>query len=429
MKHLFCIIFFNIFILVGLFAQESNQEFVNLIHQAIEKSPVIQLSAEDVKKSERELKSAKASFFPHLYIQGSVGADLFRLDRFNDNNYGSTMILDWDFFQNGALFYRLDSARSQHYISELAHQKKIVDLIFEIKNLFFEYYESLLLYQTSKLEFELMTNKFQIFDKDLEIGKITYAEWFKEKMNFNELQNQLLISEDALSSKEEKIQYFLGEDFDVSKFDWDQLLACETELIDFKQVDKKIFDLKYEYLESQTQLKLSQKAYRLAKWRKWPRISLFTGSDFGVDDLGSESSQIEFRTGAIVRYPLFDGGMTKNQILLSKLAYERTLLNHEILSKNIERDLNNKYKAIEFSLKKLEYEKKYFEVSQQDFQKAEIDYEHGKISPIELKELELILRRNQNRYYLSKIDVLRRQAEFANFFSCGWVWEIVDEVD
>ena len=82
-------------------------------------------------------------------------------------------------------------------------------------------------------------------------------------------------------------------------------------------------------LVSKENERLSKQARKFAKLKRLPQLQLFTGNAFALDDLGRSRNQLEFRTGMILKYPLYDGGETRHQIETAKTNHEKAKLEYE----------------------------------------------------------------------------------------------------
>ena len=396
-------------------------EWIELINNSAENSATIKMYQEDIKKAERELKNSKAAFFPQLSLQGSVGADLFNLDDFSENNLASTLILDWDFFQNGALLYRIETAKSQVELVKLAFEKRKMEMIYEIKNLFLDIFQEQLNMEVDQLELALATRKMEVFDKQLELGKITRVVWLKEKMRLLELENNKQLNVKSFNSRRDRLNQVLLKDVDINQFDWSFILELIIPIKTFDECIEIAQKQRHDLIESGIQLYLAEKAFKYAKWKRLPKVSFFSGSDYALDDLGTQNSDIQFRTGAIVRYPLYDGGATKSQILLAELSYKRACINNDVLQERVMNDIKNQLSDWEFNVQRLELEKKYYSLTNDEMDKASIDFKQGKISDIEFQEILLNEKKSLTRLNKAKLDLYRKQMEIAKIIGTNWL--------
>ncbi len=405
----------------------SSQEWVQILKQVFEKTPYLKNYEEDVLKAERELKVAKASLLPHFTLQNSLGVDLLRVEEFNEKDISNSLLLDWNFFQNGEVFIRIMIAKYQIQLSRLAYEKRKVELAHEIKGMIVDLFQNKLELNLKDAELKLLQKKVDILEEQFQAGKIKRSEWIKEKMNFLNLQNNFRFEKNTYQIHFNKLQKMLNQPLNENLLSWDALEGLYQEPRAMDVYNQWAAQHRQDVLESQIQVKISESGYKLAKWKRWPQLSLFSGSDFAIDDVDRASSDFQFRTGAIVRFPLYDGGFIKSQILLAELGYKRSKIDYDFLIEKIQNEVVEHYEQWQAVLSNVEAEFSNFELADEETQKAELDYQQGKIAQLELEEIALNKQRAELHWWISKLALLKEQIQMDKILGCVWMQDIFHE--
>jgi len=361
------------------------REIDELVEKALQNSKELDLMNKDIERSKMELKNAKTSYFPHLYLQGTAGVDLFSLDDFDrERNLGSNLILDWNFFQNGLVFYRVQQAKAQVELTILNREKQKIQMAYDIRALICELVEKKALLSIVEIEFNLTQRSLEKARLEFKQGKTRRADMMKAETQVFESENTLRRSRVELQILERKLKDYTGLEewtlFDGT-FERSVLLAqTKEDLIALGQKQRA------EAKEGEIQCMLTKKAVKVAKLGRLPRVDLFAGNAFAVDDFEKGSDEFEFRTGVIARYPLYDGGQTKLQIVMAEMAAEKADYQMIQIRKKIDQEVEAAYEELLNAKALRDSGSAQYESIREELGKSEIELKNGEISDFDHQE-------------------------------------------
>jgi outer membrane protein TolC len=168
-----------------------------------------------------------------------------------------------------------------------------------------------------------------------------------------------------------------------------------------------------EVRESEIQFELSRKAVRVAKLGRWPRVDLFAGNAFAVDDFERSSDQFQFRTGVIARYPLYDGGETKLQIILAEMASRKSEFQWNQSKQRVIEEVEKAFEEVLNAQEFLQSGEAQLKAIRDESKKAEIEYENGNLSAFEWDEAQFSFKKTKIHFLDIEIGVLKSKPNLA----------------
>ncbi|MBI1870579.1 MAG: TolC family protein [Chlamydiae bacterium] len=389
-----------------------------LVDRSIKVSQDLKLMDEDIERAQEELKVAKTAYWPKLSLQGNLGVDLFSLGSFElDRNAGSNLILDWNFFQNGWVTYRIEQAKAQVEISRLHRQSRELELAYQMKVLICEALQK-------EAELNLQLEEFQLIEKtrekaqvELRQERLRRADFLKTQVQFFDHKNLL----EKLKREYQKLLQKLKERSDLSDMEGiDNPLGEEEQNPLSKEVliDKALLH-RVEIREAEIQWDLSRKAVKVAKLGRWPRLDLFAGNAFALDDLEREGDSFQFRTGVIARYPLYDGGEIKLQISLAEMAERKAQFQWKEAKRRVSEEVEEAYDEWMNAKVNLESGMQEKNFIQEEVGKAEAEFKKDRLSPYEWEEAQLNLKRSELRLLALRLEVWKAKARLAKGVGVG----------
>lgn len=401
----------------SLFAEEAvstkTYRISELVQRAIENSQELKLMDQDIDRTKKELKFAKTSYLPHLTLQGSAGVDLLSPGSFDaSKNIGSDLILDWNFFQNGLVFLRVAQAKAQVELAVLGKKRQEIDLACQIQNRIFEILEKQAAGKIQSRELELERKNLEKAREEFQHGKNRRMDVLKVQTQVFEKQNILekikRENEFLLNKFKEDTGLSLSDNFEI---EWDPIDSV------FSQTKEACLEIalanRVEVREGEIQCQLSEKSLRVAKLGRLPRLDLFAGNAFALDDFERSSNQFQFRTGVIARYPLYDGGETKLQIILAEIAKRKADFQWDQGKRKITEEVEKAYGQMLDAQALRESGKSQLETIQAELQQSQIEYQNGNLSALEWEEALLTSGRAKFNDEGLQWGVLRAQAALA----------------
>ena len=384
-----------------------------MVQKVIDNSKEIQLLDQDIEKAKKELAYAKTSYFPRLTLQGSLGVDLLSLDEFDAaNNMGSDLIFDWNFFQNGMVIYRVTQAKAQLEITIMNRKKQEIDRIHDVR---FRIYDLL----EKKESVDLQMREFELAQKTLEKARTEFQQGRSRRTDLLKIETQMYEKKNNYekSNRQYRLMYQklkkdaalpLEEEFDIEK---------NPQVPDFLEAKGTCLEAavgnRIETREAEIQFELSKKAVWVAKLGRFPQIDFFAGNAFALDDLENGTGEFQFRTGVIARYPLYDGGQIKLQIVMAEMACRKAEFQWQESKRKVQEEVEKTYDDWINVQASFESGKTQLDSMKAEMEQAEIEYKNGNISPFEWEEAQLNFERMENYYYGLKLGLLRAQADLA----------------
>ncbi|MFC1668362.1 TolC family protein [Chlamydiota bacterium] len=382
----------------------------SVIDHIIEHSPEMEMALEDIKKAKRELKTAKTYYLPHLTLQGSAGVDLLHTEDFDKNNLGADLILDWNFFRNGRLIYRVAQAKATVIEAELKKYDLELKIALETKQNIFDLLTQKAQLEIDRVELEREKKKLEKLQIQYDQGQVKQTDITRFKATLFEKEQRYLkkkteytfswltFSRHAPVEDITHVDYSLYTSDAFSKVTLDELQEFALENMPKNKINKMSVDL-------------SKKGTRLARWRRWPQVELFAGNAFALDDLGEDNNELELRTGVIVRYPLYDGGEIKNEILLAKLQERRAQLMYDQGLDEIKDQVREDYYNVEAQQALFEAASMHFNILKKDMEQSDLEFENGLIAQFDYDELMLTLEKARLRKMNAYFDLLKAFAK------------------
>ncbi|MDP3981838.1 MAG: TolC family protein [Chlamydiota bacterium] len=396
------------FLIIPAFSRGSTEEYLEqLIMEALQRSDQLQLLEEDIARAENELKNAKSFYWPRLSLQGSAGVDLLHLDAFStDRNLGSNLILDWDFFQNGMVKYRIEYAAAQLQMVKNDVANTRLDLYFQLKNNFFDLFEKKERLHLMQQEYRLKEIAFERVKIEIEQGQRPRIDLLKEKAKLMDDQIRFEKTEREFAFLVKKLEGETGAN-DLSSFALDMTDIDEPAELDKNMITDLALEERIDIKDTKIQIDLALKAYRVAKWKRWPSVNIFAGNAFALDDLGASNDRFQFRTGLIARYSIYDGGERSLQIKVAGLQLKKAKLKLKQVIRKAKEDIELALDELRNSRELMHSGELQYRIIQDDLEREKIDLEHHKISNYDWDEAMLSVEQFKVRQISLYLNYLR----------------------
>lgn len=404
------ILIFNIIILTAqseiLFPDTSKSYHLDdLVQMAIETNEELKLLDEEIARSKMELKNAQTGYFPRLTLQGSAGVDLFSIGSFDtDNNLGSDLILDWNFFQNGLVALRVDQAKANVELVLLQKKRQMIDLAYQIKLMGMDLLIRKEQISLAEQDLSLARKMFEKSEVEFKQGGLRRSELLKFEMQIFEAEHHLEKMKREYDLLIKKVKNETG----IVHAEVE--LIAEPDAVTYPSREKCmsfVLTSRTEIREGEIQYYLSKKAVRVAKLARFPRVDLFAGNAFALDDFERTTDQFQFRTGIIARYPLYDGGQTKLQIVLAEMAVRKAEFQWNQMKKKVLDETEKAYDEFVNEQALLEGGKNQMTSIGNEWEQAQMEYKTGELSDLELEESRVTLERARIRQFELNLGLLR----------------------
>jgi adhesin transport system outer membrane protein len=385
-----------------------------LVQKTLESSQELKLLDEDIERSNIELRNARTFYLPRLSLQGNAGVDLLSISSFDpDNNLGANLILDWNFFQNGLVSFRVEQAKAQVELNKLQRKRQMMDIAYRVKSMV---YEAI----SRKAGMELLIQDLHLKKKSLEKTKTEFEQGLHRRSELLKAETQVFEKQTGLEkSKREydlliqKLQAEAGLPTAIQKIELGIDSFDEIPLEMKASCLSIALENRPEIKEAQIHCDLSRRAIRVAKLGRLPRLDLFAGNAFAVDDFERSNDQFQFRTGMIARYPLYDGGETKLQILIAEMTSRKAEFQWNQAKLRVKEEVEKAFEEVLNAQAVLQSGKTHRDVIRDEFEKAEIEFKDGNLSAYEAEEARFNLGMAKIQFLDLELEFLKAKAKLA----------------
>lgn len=423
----------GVFILLSLSgqAQQSGESFKlrDCVQFALQHHPNSTIYVNNVQAAEEKVRENRAAFLPS--ISGNVNLDYniklqtsiipagalspteTRLQMGSKFSSGAYVQADQYFFDQSSRM-AVRSAKVEKEISDLNVLKENETLIYNTAS---AYYQVLTYREKGKL---LAENEAQ-YKQLLEILKLRYQqgvvkknEYDRTRVNLNNIQAELALSENNYTLALNKLKNAMGMDLDVvltidESIDYSTPASMPevsdlntSELVAYRIDEKNV-------LLKEVDLLKKRAAY-------FPTISAY--AKYGVNAYGSQASNA-FTTwfdysslGIKMSVPIFSGFKRNSQLSQSKIAAENQRLTLKLNSDTYKLDYQNSGTQVFSSYTSLVKNKENLELAKEVLEATRVEYQEGTATPSTFLDADYSYKEAQSNYITSLLDFLNAQLSF-----------------
>ena len=336
--------FFLIFMQIGVVSAE--EEHILALDKAIklvlEQSKQVQLADEELAGSRRAYKDAVHALYPQLWVQATVSGDLFEYENFfDDQNIGTSLVLQWNFFQNGQLRFRIYQARTNLEVARLRRKERTVDIVYEISELYYDILKRKGALTISEKELDLEQKRLELVRRQFEQEAIEEERMREKETTFFEHQLLHTRKQQAYEMQFMRLNELtgLGEITDVA--DVERRFDAELDLTPERFV-LAAYHNRIDLLVQTEFTKLAEKGAKFVRLKRLPQVRVFTSSDYQLREEGA-FEDLTFRAGMAVSYPLYDAGGIKREIQAAESYYKQAKIQFSIAKARAELDVKETY--------------------------------------------------------------------------------------
>jgi len=362
--------------------------FSKAVGLVLEQSKQIQLADEELEAARRAYKGAVRALYPRLWAQAMVSGDLFEYkDFFDDRNLGTSLVLEWNFFQNGQLRFRIHQARVTLEVAELRRDQRTTDIAYETRELYYNILKGKGALHISEKELELERKRMELIRRQFEQGTAEESQVREKQAAFFERQ--------LIHTRKQQA-------YEMQFMRLSELTGLE-EIIDVADVERR-FDTELEptpqpFIQAayhnctevliQTELtKLAEKGAKFSRLKRLPQVRVFTSSDYQLQD-PSGIEDLAFRAGMAVSYPIYDAGSTRREIQAAESNFRQAKIQFSIAKAKAEFDVKEAYWNYMNNLKLYQIADERKLLGEKDYQRSKRELQSGKLSQTEYEEAEL----------------------------------------
>ena len=406
-KSRFCLSpLFGILLAGSALAQVPSTSLKELLHFALEHSPVLDTAKRNKSVRELEIQSAIGKFKPNLDLTSTLGLQNNVPIATQDagaslltNNpsapwYSSLSLgLTETLYDNGVSLNQLDVAHLNQRLAEIQWRKARASLVLDVATEYYHFSLASVLLQVRKKQQEVL-------DKQFETLKGQYYQGFKTKSDFLRLKTQVQRAElDRISSENDIVLsqtnlrkligvQIAGTDRPVL-FDPENLEQEPLPVTSFPKEAPKVQSF-YDSKIAEIQEEINGQTVDLVRRQFLPRLNLAAGMTYSNQNFVNGQSdfmagnQLSWNVLATIQYNLWDWGTRRRDI---DVAVHNEEIQRNSLRQNL-LEVNSQIQAVMAELargqRSLKLSRELLEMETESNQTLEAQYREGKVSYLDL---------------------------------------------
>jgi outer membrane protein TolC len=400
---------------ISAFSDETDNVFTleRAVATVLEKSSRMKLADAELEAAERAYISSVRALYPKVRLQAIVNGDLFEAEHFfDDENIGTNLVLDWNFYQNGQLRFRISRARTNLKIAEIKRGQRSDDIALETTALYHGILKKKGALRISEKEHELMEKKLKVVRQRFESGDEEESKAREAESSFFESQLNITRSRQACEMQLMRMRELLELDCIPELVEIPDDIATEVD-ITTEQCVLTAYDSATPLRIRAKMLKLARKGAKFSKLKRLPHVRFFTGSDFELSDQ-DRTRDLAFRAGLALSYPLYDAGEVKRDIQTAESGLEQARIQQNISRADAEIEVKQAYWEYinQITLYKIGVERN--EQSQKAYRKSMLNFEVGQITQSDLARAGIDRMKSEQTLNDLALDVLLAKQKLLN---------------
>ena len=403
------------FFTAGAFSDEPGNVFTleRAVATVLEKSSRMKLADAELAAAERGYISSVRELYPKVRLQAIVNGDLFQVDHFfDDQNIGTNLVLDWNFYQNGQLRFRISQARTNLRIAEIKREQRSDDIALETTALYHAILKQKGALRISEKEHELMKKELEVVRQKFESGDEEESKLREAESSFFESQLNITRRRQACEMQLMRMRELLELNRIPELVDIPSEIETEIE-ITTEQCVRTAYDSATPLRIRARMLTLARKGAKFSKLKRFPHVRFFTGSDFELTNQ-EQNRDLAFRAGLAVSYPLYDAGEVKREMETAKSNLEQARIQQNIARADAELKVKQAYWEYinQITLYKIGAERN--ELSQKAYRKSMLNFEVGQITQSSLTRAGIDRMKSEQTLKDLALDVLLAKQKLLN---------------
>ncbi len=382
----------------------------------------IALADERVDFAARALRNAKRRRLPRLSVQTWLSGDVFRIDQWSDNNIGTYLTLDWDFYQNGAMMQQVAQSWANLASALFTRQRAVSEEITATTNLFYDTLKA-------KRQIEFAEGTLKLDELQLDIVRSWFSEGRRTRSELGDAEAKVFESRLTLTRARQDFQKAIltlrqrtGDESIVSVED---LPRGITWAVDFALEDaiRTALDHQPDVLIPKANVELAKLGVKYAKLRRWPSVRFLTGTDYAFAPSGT-TRDFGFRVGVILSYPLYDAGDRKSRIETARSGLRQARMEQLQAQDQMEQKVTDSYSAVSNQLDLLHLAEKRHQKVETDFAIAQEDFKEETIGNLEMARIRLQHLQSVRQIEGLRLDALLARAKLLQSIGVSFTEEI-----
>jgi outer membrane protein TolC len=369
----------------------------------------IALANEQFEAAVRALHDAKKRRLPRVGVQGWFSGDLFEVGEWGDQNLGSYLTLDWDFYQDGAIMQAIAQSWANLKSAQYTRRQTVLELIYGATSLFYDALKARRQIESGNQTLAVDEMRLKIVRAEFEQGRRTQFELVDAEGRVLDSRLSLTRAQQALAKVTMGLRQLTRDDAIESIEDLPRGITWQ---LDFpvEHAVRTALARQPNVLIARANVELATMGVKYARLKRLPSVRFLTGTDYAFAPL-ARPEDFGFRVGVIVSYPLYDAGDRASRIEDARSALKRAEIQLWQAQDQMKEEVTDSYASVSNQLTLLELAEKGHEKVKTEFEIAKKRYEERKIDELQMAEIRSRYTQSVERVESYRLDALLARAK------------------
>ncbi len=386
---------------------------------ALLNSPLIGVAEGSVRKSELDVKDAKANFLPEISLSGGYYInDTYNTLSWNSDHYDLALSASIEPFSSGRTYLDVERTDANLTSAREGYRLTRMNLIMEVIEGYYNLLKASQMLDLRRSTLEQKEYQLEFSKAQFELGMVPRADTLKARaalesarVSLHEADGELLISKAELNEV-----MGLDLDFPISIED------VELEKLDVPEFDSVLMVayMNRPDVEQRRALIAASKYNMMIAWiNRLPTLTLTGGyslnaEHFAFEDLPLNRSNwddnSDWSVGLILSFPIFDGGVKSRAIKKANIDLNNARLENKDLERQVELEVKSAHINLDNASKKIDLTQRQVASAEESYETALGRYKNGLAPITEVIDAEVALTEGQIDFISSKYDFLEAEA-------------------
>ncbi len=386
---------------------------------ALKNSPLVAIAEGRVKKSELDVRDARADLLPDVELSGGYYLNKtynrFEWDR---DYYDLQLSASIQPFNSGRTYLNVERTNEGLISTKEGYRLIRMNLIMEVIS---RYYNLLNAFQMLDLrERTLEQKKYQLeFSKaQFELGMVPRADTLKARVDLEAARVDLHEANGELLIRRAELNEAMGFDLD-SCISIEDVDLKEFNLPEFDSVLNVAYDKRPDLKQQEAIVAASDYNMKIAWINRLPTLTLRGGYSLNAERFAFENFPVsgsnlddnsDWSVGLVLSFPIFDGGIKSRAIRKANIDLNNARLEYKDLKRQIRLEVKSAYINLENALEKIELTRKQVASARESYEAALGRYKNGLAPITEVIDAEVALTEGQVNFIGSKYGFFETEA-------------------
>ena len=386
---------------------------------ALLNSPLIGIAEGSVRKSELDVKDAKAGYLPDISLSGGYNInDTYNTLSWNGNHYDLALSASIQPFNSGRTYLDVERTDANLTSAREGYRLTRMNLIMEVIEGYYNLLKASQILDLRRSTLEQKKYQLEFSKAQFELGMVPRADTLKTRaalesarVSLHEADGELLISKAELNEV-----MGLDLDFPISIED------VELERLDIPKFDSVLMVayMNRPDIEQQRSLIAASKYNMMIAWiNRLPTLTLTGGYSLNAEQFAFEDLPLnranwddnsDWSVGLTLSFPIFDGGVKSRAIKKSNIDLNNARLEYKDLERQVELEVKSAHISLDNASKKIDLTRRQVASAEESYEAALGRYKNGLAPITEVIDAEVALTEGRIGFISSKYNFLEALA-------------------